>query len=61
MNLVEPYIASNETTYPSLLPLDSEIVVTTVKGLFVFNTYTMRGKYYASNKGDKMGRSICVL
>jgi ligand-binding sensor domain-containing protein/two-component sensor histidine kinase len=60
MNLVEQYISTNETMYPSLLPLDSEIVVTTVKGLFVFNTTTMQGKYYTSNNGAKMGRSICI-
>ncbi len=60
MNLVEPYISTYETTYPSLLPLDSEMVITTEKGLFVFNTSTMKGKYYASNNGAKMGRSICV-
>jgi two-component sensor histidine kinase len=60
MNLVEQYISTNETTYPALLPLDSEIVVTTEKGLFVFNTTTKLGRYFTSNKGAKMGRSICV-
>jgi hypothetical protein len=60
MKLVRQYISTYETTYPALLPLDSEMVVTTEKGLFVCNTTTMKGKYYTSNNGAKMGRSICV-
>ena len=60
MNLVEQYKLKNESTYPSLMPLDSEMVVTTEKGLFAINTTTMQGKYYSNNKGAKIGRSICV-
>jgi hypothetical protein len=60
MKLVEQYISTYETTYPTLLPLDSEMVVTTQKGIFVCNTTTMKGKYYTGNNGAKMGRSICI-
>lgn len=60
MNLVDQYKLKSESTYPSILSLDSEMVVTTEKGLFVINTTTMQGKYYTSSKGAKMGRSICV-
>ncbi|MCX6207418.1 MAG: histidine kinase [Bacteroidetes bacterium] len=60
MKLFEAYNIQKEQSYPSLLPLDSEIVVTTDKGLFVCNTTTMKGRYYHTEDSSIIARSICV-
>ena len=52
MNLFQQYNIAQEQSYPSMLPLDSEIVVTTEKGIFVCNTETMKGRYYKTNNGS---------
>ncbi len=61
MKLFEVYNIQKEQSYPSLLPLDSEIIVTTEKGLFVCNTTTMKGKYYFTQDNSIIARSICVF
>jgi hypothetical protein len=61
MNLLQQYYIPQEQSYPSLLPLESEIVVTTEKGLFVCNTETMKGRYYKTNNGSIVARSLCIF
>lgn len=61
MKLFEGYNIQNEQSYPSLLALDSEIIVTTEKGLFVCNTSTMKGRYFYTEDNSLIGRSICVF
>lgn len=61
MNLFQQYNIAQEQSYPSMLPLDSEIVVTTEKGIFVCNTETMKGRYYKTNNGSFIAKSICVF
>lgn len=61
VKLFEQYNIQKEQSYPSLLLLDSEIVVTTDRGLFVCNTATMKGRYYKTPDSSIIARSICVF
>lgn len=61
MLLFEQYNIQKEQSYPSLITLDSEIVVTTERGLFVCNTATMKGRYYKTQDSILIDRSICVF
>jgi hypothetical protein len=60
MNLFEQYSIPKEQSYPSMLPLGSEIVVTTEKGIFVCNTETMKGQYYKTPNDSIIARSLCI-
>lgn len=61
MKLFESYNIRKEQSYPSLVRLDSEMVVTTEKGLFVCNTASMKGRYLYTNDSSLIARSICVF
>lgn len=60
MNLYRPYSISEDQAYPSLLPLGNEIVVTTEKGIFVCNTETLNGRFYKTQNGNTIAKSICI-
>jgi sensor histidine kinase YesM len=61
VQLFEQYNIPKEQSFPSLLSLDSEIVVTTERGLFVCNTASMKGRYYFTQNNDLIARSMCVF
>ncbi len=61
MKLFEPYNIKQEQSYPAIVSLDSEIIVTTERGLFVCNTATMKGRYYFTKDSSMIARSVCVF
>ena len=48
LNIFNKYLTKNERTFPSMVMLDSELIITSSKGLFVCNTKEMTGKYLNS-------------
>ena len=61
MKLFEEYYIPKEQSYPALVSLDSEIIATTEKGIFVCNTATMKGRYYRTQDSSDIARSICIF
>jgi len=41
--------------------LDSELVVTAEKGIYIINTNTMKGKMLPTPDGNNIARSICAI
>ena len=61
MQLFTAYNTSEDMSFPAMVILDSELVVTLEKGLFVCNTATLKCKRYFTDNEAKTDRSICLF
>ena len=60
MHLFEQYNANTEISFPDMLIHDSELIITSLKGIFVCNTKTMQGRYLRSKSGIGGSRTLTL-